>query len=72
MRLRKLEGLPNILKLKEEGIILGSIAGNPKKCGPGSIHKKIKVRDFGFLKTVSVIEESSLGVKMANFIPTVT
>jgi hypothetical protein len=46
-----LEGLPNILKLKEEVIIHGWIAGNPKKCGPGSIHKKIKVRDFGFLKS---------------------
>jgi hypothetical protein len=53
-------------------IIHGWIAGNPKKCGPGSIHKKIKVREFGFFKTVSVIEGSSSGVKMANFIPTVT
>ena len=72
MRLRKLEELQNILKLKGVVIIHGWIAGNPKKCGPGSIHKKIKVREFGFFKTVSVIEGSSLGVKMANFIPTVT
>jgi hypothetical protein len=37
MRLRKLEGLPNILKLKEEGIILGWIAGALMSFGIGFI-----------------------------------